>query len=129
MRVLLDTHLLLWAVAASHRLPAQARVLLADPGVEVYCSAASLWEIGIKAALRRADFRVDVRQLRGALPEMDIQELAVTGRHTEAIAGLPPIHRDPFDRMLVAQSMTEPLILLTNDAVLAQYWDGVTLVG
>ena len=128
MRILLDTHLLLWAVAASHRLPPAARGLLEDASNEVYCSAASLWEMAIKTALGRADFQVDVRRLRTVLPDMGIRELPVTGRHTESLTELPPIHRDPFDRMLVAQSMAEPLILLTNDAILAQYWDGVTLV-
>jgi PIN domain nuclease of toxin-antitoxin system len=128
MRVLLDTHILLWAVAMSSRLPEQARVLLEDATNQIYCSAASLWEIAIKAELRRADFQVELPALRGVLPEMAIEEMPVTGRHTEKLLELPPIHKDPFDRMLVAQSMTEPLFLLTNDAVLARYWDGVRVV-
>ncbi len=128
MRLLLDTHLLLWAVAKSRRLPKAARPLLEDPGNEVFFSAASLWEIVIKAALRRADFKVDVALLRPALAEMGFEELPVTGAHAETLARLPPVHKDPFDRMLVAQSLAEPLILLTNDAALQTYGDVVKVV-
>ena len=128
MRLLLDTHMLLWAAAMSARLPGQARTLLEDASNEVYCSTASLWEIAIKSALRRPDFDVDLKTLRAALPEMAIAELPVTGRHAEALAALPPVHKDPFDRLLVAQAMAEPLVLLTNDAVLAEYGRGIMVV-
>jgi PIN domain nuclease of toxin-antitoxin system len=128
MRLLVDTHLLLWAAAGSRRLPQAARRLLEDPGNEVLFSAASLWEIVIKAALRRTDFKVDLGLLRPALVEMGFAELAVSGAHAERLASLPLIHRDPFDRMLVAQSLAEPLILITNDAVLADYGDAVRVV-
>jgi len=128
MRLLLDTHLLLWAVAMSDRLSGQARILIEDGSNQVYCSAASLWEIAIKAGLGRQDFQVDLQALRGALSEMAIEELPVTGRHTEKLLELAPIHKDPFDRMLIAQGMVEPLVLLTNDAILTRYWDGVQLV-
>ena len=128
MRLLVDTHLLLWAAAGSRRLPQAARRLLEDPANEVLFSAASLWEIVIKAALRRTDFKVDVGLLRHALAEMGFSELPVSGAHAERLASLPLIHRDPFDRMLVAQSLAEPLILLTNDGVLAGYGDAVKVV-
>jgi PIN domain nuclease of toxin-antitoxin system len=128
MRILVDTHVLLWAVAQSSRLPADARDLLEDTGNTLYCSTASLWEIAIKSALRWQDFDIDLREFRLALETMEVEELPVLGQHTEAVVSLPAIHKNPFDRMLVAQSMTEPLVLLTNDAVLAQYWDGVKLV-
>jgi PIN domain nuclease of toxin-antitoxin system len=128
MRLLVDTHLLLWAVAQSDRLPPEVAVLLEDASNQVYCSTASLWEIAIKAGLRRSDFQVDLPALRAALPKMSIEELPITGKHTETLIELPPIHKDPFDRMLIAQSMKEPLLLLTNDAILARYWDGVMLV-
>lgn len=128
MRILVDTHVLLWAVSDSRRLSSGARDLLEDTGNTLYCSTASLWEIAIKSALRRQDFDIDLREFRQALETMEIEELPVLGQHTEAVAGLPAMHKDPFDRMLIAQSMTEPLVLLTNDAVLAQYWDGVKLV-
>jgi PIN domain nuclease of toxin-antitoxin system len=128
MRLLVDTHLVLWAAAKSRRLPNEARSWLEDPANEVFFSAASLWEIAIKAALRRSDFRVDLALLRSALAAMDFMELPVCGAHVETLAGLPPIHKDPFDRMLVAQSRSEPLLLLTNDEVLAAYGDGVKVV-
>jgi PIN domain nuclease of toxin-antitoxin system len=128
MRLLVDTHLLLWAAASSRRLPQAARRLIEDPANEVHFSAASLWEIVIKAGLRRADFKVDVAVLRPALAEMGFLELSVSGAHAERLASLPPIHRDPFDRMLVAQSLAEPLVLLTNDEVLAGYGDVVRVV-
>ena len=128
MRLLLDTHLLLWAVAMSDHLPSQAQALIEDARNQVYCSAASLWEIAIKAGLRRQDFQVNLPALRAALPEMAIKELPVTGSHTEKLLELPPVHKDPFDRMLIAQSMAEPLVLLTNDAILTRYWNGVKLV-
>jgi PIN domain nuclease of toxin-antitoxin system len=128
MRLLVDTHLLLWATARSHRLPREARQLLENPRNDVHYSAASLWEIAIKLALRRADFRVDLGRLRSVLPEMGFQELPVTGAHAERLASLPPLHKDPFDRMLVAQSQSEPLVLLTNDSALAPYGDLVRVV-
>lgn len=128
MRLLLDTHLVLWAVATSNRLPTRARELLEDASNEIYCSAASLWEIAIKSALRRADFDVDLRLLRAALPEMAILELPVDGRHIEQLATLPSLHKDPFDRLLIAQALAEPLVLLTSDAALAAYGEGVLVV-
>jgi PIN domain nuclease of toxin-antitoxin system len=128
MRLLVDTHLLLWAAARSRRLPKLARRLLEDSAHEVYFSAASLWEIVIKTTLRRAEFKVDVALLRSALAEMGFAELPVSGAHAERLASLPPIHKDPFDRMLVAQSLAEPLVLLTNDTLLARYGDTVRVV-
>jgi PIN domain nuclease of toxin-antitoxin system len=128
VRLLVDTHLLLWAAARSRRLPREARRLLEDPANEVFFSAASLWEIVIKAALRKAAFKVEVSALRPALAEMGFLELPVSGAHAERLASLPPIHRDPFDRMLVAQSLAEPLVLLTNDRMLAEYGDVVKVV-
>lgn len=128
MRVLVDTHLLLWAAARSRRLPKEARRLLENPRNEVHYSAASLWEIAIKLALRRADFQVDLGRLRLALLEMGFLELPVTGAHAERLVALPPIHKDPFDRMLVAQSLSEPLVLLTNDGGLASYGEVVRVV-
>ena len=128
MRLLVDTHLLLWAAARSRRLPREARRLLEDPVNEVFYSAASLWEIAIKASLRRSDFKVDLTLLRPALAVMGLLALPVSGAHAERLASLPPIHKDPFDRMLVAQSLSEPLILLTNDAALAAYGEGIRVV-
>lgn len=128
MRILLDTHVLLWSVAQSDRLPVAARELLEDMNNSLYVSVASLWEIAIKTTLGRHDFVVDLHKLRQTLSRMGIVELPIEGTHAEALMQLPPFHKDPFDRMLVAQSMAEPLVLLTNDTVLAEYWDGVKLV-
>ena len=128
MRLLVDTHLLLWAAARSERVPAEARRLLENPRHEVHYSAASLWEIAIKLALRRADFQVDLERLRPALSEMGFLELPVSGAHAERLVSLPPLHKDPFDRMLVAQSLAEPLLLLTTDALLAGYGETVKVV-
>jgi len=129
MRVLLDTHLLLWASARSRRLPKEARRILENPRNEVHFSAVSLWEIAIKLGLRRSDFRADLSLLRPALSEMGFVELPVTGVHAERLVDVAPIHQDPFDRMLVAQSLSEPLILLTNDDALEAYGEVVRVVG
>jgi PIN domain nuclease of toxin-antitoxin system len=129
MRILLDTHLLLWSAASSRRLPREARRLLENPENEVLFSAASLWEIALKAALRRAELDVDLGALRPALVEMGFAELPVSGAHAEALTSLPPLHRDPFDRMLIAQSLAEPLVFLTNDELLAAYGQVVRVVG
>lgn len=121
MKLLLDTHLLIWAAIDSHRLSAKARKLLADPTNELLYSAASLWEIAIKHSLGRADFQVDARVLRRGLQDNGYQELPITGAHTVAIESLPPIHKDPFDRILVAQATVEGITLLTSDVLVAKY--------
>ena len=121
MKLLLDTHLLLWAAGHPDRLPAAARTLIEDPQNEPVFSAASLWEIAIKSSLGRDDFQVDARLLRRGLLDNGYEELPVTSEHAVAIGGLPPIHKDPFDRLLVAQSMVEGITLLTADPLVAQY--------
>ena len=121
MKLLLDTHLLLWAASEPTRLPAAARKLIVDTGNELLFSAASLWEISIKNGLGREDFTVDARVLRRSLLDNGYGELPILGAHAVAVTDLPPIHRDPFDRLLVAQSMVEGIVLLTSDALVAQY--------
>jgi PIN domain nuclease of toxin-antitoxin system len=128
MRLLLDTHLLLWAAGLSARLPDRARTMLNDPRHQPVFSAASLWEIAIKRGLGRGDFQVDPRVLRRGLIDNGYEDLAITGEHAVAVDGLPPIHKDPFDRLLVAQSMVEGITLLTTDAIVAQYPGPVQLV-
>lgn len=128
MRILLDTHLLLWAVGESRRLPESARKVLEDPASALYCSTASLWEIAIKTMLRRPDFQIDVSSFRKTLRDMAVEELPVTGEHVEALIDLPDLHRDPFDRLLVAQSLAEPLALWTNDQLVAQYSNSIRVV-
>jgi PIN domain nuclease of toxin-antitoxin system len=121
MRFLLDTQILLWAAGQPDRLSEPARVLLDDPQNELLFSAASLWEIAIKKTLGRSDFQIDPRLLRRGLRENGYTELAITGEHAANIDILPPIHKDPFDRILVAQALSEGVILLTADAVVAKY--------
>jgi PIN domain nuclease of toxin-antitoxin system len=122
MKQLLDTHLLLWAAGSPDRLPAAARQLLEDPFNELLFSAASLWEIVIKRGLGRSDFQVDARVLRRGLPDNGYQELVFNSEHTVSIYSLPPIiHKDPFDRILVAQATVEGITLLTADSLVAKY--------
>lgn len=121
MKLLLDTHLLLWAAGAPDRLPAAAHQLLEDPQNELLFSAASLWEIAIKRGLGRPDFQVDARVLRRGLLDNGYQELAITSGHAVSIDSLPPIHKDPFDRILIAQATVEGITLLTTDALVARY--------
>jgi PIN domain nuclease of toxin-antitoxin system len=121
VRLLVDTQLLLWAAGMPHRLSSQARDLLSDPGNQPLFSAASIWEVAIKHTLGRADFRIDPRVLRRGLVDNGYTELPVTSLHAVNVAGLPPIHKDPFDRLLLAQALGEGVVLLTADAVLARY--------
>ena len=128
MQLLLETHLLLWAVASSRRLAPEARSFVEDPANDVFFSAASLWEIAIKSSLRRRDFRVDVPLMHSALSAMGLTELPVRSEHAVRVTELPPVHRDPFDRLLLAQSLVEQMVLLTNDALLARYGAVVRVV-
>ena len=128
MKLLLDTHLLLWAAAQPERLPPAARKLIDDAGNEPLFSPASLWEVAIKSGLGREDFRVDARILRRGLIDNGYGELPILGAHAAAVTDLPPIHRDPFDRLLVAQAQVEPMRLLSHDAMLARYGELVITV-
>ena len=121
MKLLLDTHLLLWAAGEPDRLSADARALIDAPENELFFSAASLWEIAIKRGLGRDDFQVDTRLLRRGLLDNGYSELPIGSEHAVAIDSLPSIHKDPFDHMLVAQAMVEGITLLTVDAYVAQY--------
>ena len=128
MNLLLDTHLLLWAASEPQRLTAKARTLLLDPANHLLFSAASLWEISIKNGLERSDFNVDPRRLWRMLVINGYRELPVTSEHTVAVNDLPHLHKDPFDRILVAQARVEGLTLLTADKMVAKYGDGVKKV-
>jgi PIN domain nuclease of toxin-antitoxin system len=121
MRLLLDTHLLLWAAGEPDRLSTVARKLIKDSGNELTFSAASFWEIAIKRGLGRDDFQVDPRLLRRGLLDNSYSELLIGSDHALAIDGLPRLHKDPFDRILVAQAMVEGITLLTVDPLVAQY--------
>lgn len=121
MKLLLDTHILLWAAGRPEKLSRKARRLLDDPSNALIFSAVSLWEIVIKQGLGRDDFDVNARQLRRGLLDNEYSELAMTSAHALALDDLPPLHKDPFDRMLLAQSRVEGLTLLTADALILQY--------
>ncbi|QQX92779.1 type II toxin-antitoxin system VapC family toxin (plasmid) [Gluconobacter sphaericus] len=121
MKLLLDTHLLLWAAGEPDRLSVRARSLMEDQNNVLVFSAASLWEVTIKAGLGRVDFQIDPHLLRRGLIENGYEELPVTGQHALAVGQLPDVHRDPFDRILVAQAMVEGLLLLTHDPLVQAY--------
>ena len=128
MKFLLDTHLLLWAAGTPERLSQPARSLIEDPANLLLFSAASLWEITIKQGLGRADFQVNARVLRRGLLDNGYAELSISSAYAVAVDSLPPIHKDPFDRLLVAQATVEGIVLLTSDAVVANYPGPVQLV-
>ena len=128
MTLLLDTHLLLWAVDEHERLGAEATHMITDPATTIAFSAASIWEVSIKTSLRRDSFSVDARTLRRDLLEHGYVELPISGAHAAAISDLPPIHHDPFDRILVAQARVEGFTLLTRDRQVGAYGSPVVLV-
>ncbi|WP_338860205.1 type II toxin-antitoxin system VapC family toxin [Mycetohabitans rhizoxinica] len=128
MKVLLDTHLILWAAADAPELPAAARALLDDPACTPLFSVASLWEIVIKCGLARADFQVEPRVLRRSLLDVGYEELPIVTAHALELEHLPPIHRDPFDRILIAQAVAEGVPLVTHDAMIAKYPSPIRLV-
>ncbi|MEE3627797.1 type II toxin-antitoxin system VapC family toxin [Nitrospirillum sp. BR 11752] len=121
MKFLLDTHILLWAASAPDRLSGDVQVLLGDLSNDCLFSVASLWEVVIKRGLGRADFQVDPKLLRRGLLDNGYEELPITGAHALAVQDLPPLHRDPFDRILIAQSHAEGIPLLTADPIVAGY--------
>ena len=120
-RFLVDTQLLLWNVYGSRKLPARVARLFGDGRHQFFYSAASLLEIAINAARGLDDFAADAGEIRDALEQNGFHELPVAGQHAVALAALPPIHADPFDRMLIAQAMVEPMALITSDERLAAY--------
>ncbi len=121
MILLLDTHLLIWATAFSSTLPKRARVLLTDANNQLVFSAASIWEASIKQARGRPDFDIDTHLLRRALLSNGWTELQITSEHALATIGLPPLHKDPFDRLLLAQAISEGMTLLTSNTTLGAY--------
>ncbi len=121
MILLLDTHLLLWAAGDPGQLSSESQDLLGDPATELMFSTASIWEIVIKNALGRSDFRVEPRLLRDGLIQNGYSELAVRSEHALAVGSLPPLHKDPFDRILIAQAQVENVTLLTTDDKVACY--------
>jgi PIN domain nuclease of toxin-antitoxin system len=121
VKLLLDTKLVLWAAGQPEKLSGEARSLLEAADNELLFSAASIWEITIKNGLGRKDFRVEPRVLRRGLLDNGYLELPITSQHAVSADGLPALHRDPFDRLLVAQAQSEGIMLITADARVAQY--------
>ena len=121
MKLLLDTHLLIWSAWTPRRISSAARSLISSTDNELIFSAASLWEIAIKQALEKDDFEVDARVLRRGLLDNGYGELPVNGDHAVATRALPLIHKDPFDRILIAQATIEGITLLTADPIVARY--------
>ncbi|HEX5127952.1 MAG TPA: type II toxin-antitoxin system VapC family toxin [Rhodocyclaceae bacterium] len=128
MQLLLDTHIALSAIADDARLSEQARELIASPRNDVVISAVSIWEISIKHALARGDMPVSGYEALDYFHAAGYRLLDVTPEHAAEVERLPPIHADPFDRLLIAQAMMEPLRLLTHDATVARYSDSIVFV-
>jgi PIN domain nuclease of toxin-antitoxin system len=124
VRLLLDTHLLLWALSQPRKLTAAARKQI--DASEVYASAASIWEISIKSALGK--LAANPRDILAGIEPAGFSLLPISGEHAAKVVELPPLHKDPFDRLLVAQSMVEPMLLLTNDEALRGYGSFVTVI-
>ena len=128
MNVLLDTHVALWAITDSDRLSRTARELISAERAVVWVSVVSLWEIAIKHSLGRGDVPVSAKAAAGYFRESGFRILAIQAEHTLGTENLPAIHGDPFDRLLVAQALAEPMRLLTSDALVAQYSDTIIKV-
>lgn len=128
MNLLLDTHIALWAIADSPQLSAKARELIASPKNTVWVSAASVWEIAIKHALGRGDMPVSSQDALRYFQESGYRILSIEAEHAVAVEDLPAHHQDPFDRILVAQALLEPMRLVTHDALVARYSDTIIKV-
>ena len=128
MKLLLDTHIVLWAAGQPDKLSEQAHRLLKTPENSLFFSAASIWEIVIKLGIKREDFKVDPYRLRKMLIVHRYAELPVTAEHALRVGTLPFIHKDPFDRLLIAQARAEGMILVTADALVSQYRESVLAV-
>jgi PIN domain nuclease of toxin-antitoxin system len=127
MKLLLDTHILLWAASAPHKLHPKARTLIEDEQNELFYSPASLWEILIKNRLGRSDFQVDPRIFRTALEDHGYRQIPITSEHVLFVHDLPPLHKDPLDHILVAQASIEGMGLLTMDQAVMDYGGTVIL--
>ena len=128
MKLLLDTQLILWAAKDSDRLSSEARKMISDPQNELLFSPINIWEITIKNALERPDFKANPRLIRRAMLDNGYLELPLMSEHAITVDTLPPVHKDPFDRILIAQAKAEGILLLTADTLLGQYGEPVRLV-
>lgn len=125
MNLLLDTHVALWAITDSPKLPPKARDLIASPKTTVWVSAANVWEIAIKHSLGRGDMPVSGQDAMRYFRDSGYRFLSVDAEHAVAVEELPPHHQDPFDRILVAQALVEPMRLMTHDPLVARYSDTI----
>ena len=125
MNLLLDTHVALWAITDSPKLPLKARELIASPRTNVWISTASIWEIAIKYSLGRGDMPISGQTALRYFSESGYRQLPIEAEHAVAIEDLPAHHSDPFDRILVAQALVEPMRLMTHDATVALYSDTI----
>ncbi len=128
MRILLDTHMILWALTDSPRLPTAAHQMIMDAANQIYVSAASVWEVSIKHSLSPDQMPVSGSELTGYLSEAGYIELPVMAVHAAAVETLPLHHKDPFDRILIAQALSEPMVLLTHDRLMEKYGEPVRVV-
>jgi len=128
VKILLDTHIVLWALADSPRLPEAARKIIMDEDNHILFSAASVWEVAIKHSLSPEQMPVSGADLLDCVRDAGYFELPVTSVHAAAIEALPRRHKDPFDRILLAQAMSEPVRLLTHDSLLGGYGEPVLVV-
>jgi PIN domain nuclease of toxin-antitoxin system len=128
MNLLLDTHVALWAITDSPRLSQNARQLIEAPHASVWVSAVSVWEIAIKHALARGDMPISGQEALSHFQSSGFRMLAVEAEHAVAVEQLAAHHQDPFDRLLVAQALTEPMRLMTSDAAVARYSDSIVMV-
>jgi len=125
LKLLLDTHIILWLAGAPEKLSETTHALLQVSDNSLFFSAASIWEIVIKLGLGRKDFKVDPSRLRKMLMQNGYAELPITAEHVLKIESLPSLHKDPFDRLFLAQARSEGMMLLTVDPLIAQYQDSV----
>lgn len=128
MNLLLDTHVALWAITDDPKLSARARELIIAPRANVWVSAVSLWEISIKHSLGRGDMPVSGREALAYFNQAGYNILAIEAEHTVAVEDLPSHHQDPFDRLLVAQAIVEPMRLMTHDETVAKYGDAIIYI-
>ena len=128
MRVLLDTHVLLWLLIAPHKLPANLRQALEDPGHDILFSAVNIWEVAIKKALGKPGFDIDPDDVLQAARAAHLTELPVRAEHAARVGTLEPLHHDPFDRLLIATARHEGLQLITHDATLGDYGHSVMVI-
>lgn len=128
MKLLLDTHVALWAITDHPSLSGKARTLILTPRNTVWISVVSLWEIAIKHSLGRGDMPVSGRSALQYFQQAGFQILPIEPEHAVAVEDLPKHHQDPFDRLLVAQALTEPMRLMTHDVTVARYSDTILLV-